>query len=145
MAASAAPPRLVVVSSQFPEPNETFIVREIGELRRRGFAVTVFSLRRATNVVDPEARALMPLVVYPPASARGLVAEALRTLVTMPGAALRAIAVGLRDVLAALRTPVLAAKQALLVPLALAYGARLPREPYRLHAQFANVPTAVAR
>jgi glycosyltransferase involved in cell wall biosynthesis len=133
------------VSSQFPEPNETFVVREVGELRRRGFAVTVFSLRPPANILDPEARALMPLVVYPPGTPWRVLAEAWRTVRAAPGAALRTLAVGIRDTLAALPSPTLAAKQALMVPLALAYAGRLPAGGYRLHAQFANVPTAVAR
>jgi len=58
---------LVLVTGQFPEPNETFIVREVGELARRGFDVTVFSLVPPPAVIpDPEARALVPLAVYPP-------------------------------------------------------------------------------
>src|SRR5207244_5473015 len=63
-------PALVMVCSQFPEPNETFIVREVAELRRRGFAVTVLSLRPPPpRILDPEARALLPHVVYPPGRA----------------------------------------------------------------------------
>jgi glycosyltransferase involved in cell wall biosynthesis len=145
MPPDGASPTLVMVSSQFPEPNETFVVREVGELRRRGFSVLVFSLRPPANLLDPEARALMPLVVYPPATPWQVIAEAWRTVRTAPRAALRAVAVGLRDVLAALPSPGLAAKQALLIPLALADAGHLPAGGYRLHAQFANVPTAVAR
>ena len=141
-----APPALVIVISQFPDPNETFIVREITELRRRGLAVTILSLRPPPpRILDPEARALLPLVVYPPRRAWSVLGEAWRTIRKAPRAALRAIAVGLADVAAALPTPVLAAKQAVLLPLALAYGGRLPAGRCRLHAQFANVPTAVVR
>jgi colanic acid/amylovoran biosynthesis glycosyltransferase len=139
-------PALVMVISQFPDPNETFIVREVTELRRRGFAVTILSLRPPPpRVLDPEARALLPLVVYPPGGAWRVLREAWRTLRKAPRAALRAIAVGVADIAAALPTPLLAAKQALLLPLALAYGGRLPVGRCRLHAQFANVPTAVVR
>jgi len=68
--------RLLVVTSQFPEPNETFIVREMGELTRRGFALTILSLRPPPPVIyDPEARALLPLVVYPPPRMRSIFAE----------------------------------------------------------------------
>lgn len=138
-------PGLAVVVSQFPEPNETFIVREIGELRRRGFAVTVFSLKPAPAAVpDPEARALQPVTVYPPRAA-ALVAEALRTCVRAPAAALRAIGRGLGDALRALPSPILAAKQLAVLPLALAYAGRLPAGRLRLHAHFASVPTAAVR
>src|SRR5262245_9457359 len=117
MPRDGASAHLVVVSSQFPEPNETFIVREVGELRRRGFGLTVFSLRPAARILDPEARALMALVVYPPATPWRVLADAWRTVRTAPRAALRTLRVGLRDVLAALRSPVLAAKQAAMLPL----------------------------
>lgn len=137
--------RLVVVVSQFPEPNETFIVREIGELVRSGFDVTVLSLKAAPEVVnDPEARALLPITVYPP-TRRGIAGAAARTLLRAPIASARAIGRGLADVLRALPTPLLAAKQAAVLPLALAYGGRLPEAPLRLHAHFASVPTAAVR
>jgi colanic acid/amylovoran biosynthesis glycosyltransferase len=143
---AAVHPRLVVVTSQFPEPNETFIVREVGELHRRGFAVTVLSLRPPPRVVhDPEARALLHLVVYPPARVGAILAGAVRTLARDPRGAARAVARGLADVVRALRTPALAAKQAAMLPLALAYAAHLPAAPCRLHAHFASVPTAVVR
>ena len=61
------PRRLVVFTSQFPEPNETFIVREVAELARDGFAITVLSLRPPPAVINPpEARELLHLVWYPP-------------------------------------------------------------------------------
>ncbi|HLK10103.1 MAG TPA: glycosyltransferase [Candidatus Binatia bacterium] len=144
--ASAAGRALVVVVSQFPEPNETFIVREIGELRRLGFRVTILSLRPPPAAVpDPEARALLPLTVYPPKRLAAVLAGAWATLRRRPRAALRALARGLADALAALPTPLLAAKQLAVLPLALAYGGRLPEGPARLHAHFATVPTAAVR
>ena len=80
---------LVFVTSQFPEPNETFIVREIAELARMGFAITVLSLRPPPAVINPpEARALLPLVVYPPASHAKVLLEALRAFGRGPRAAL---------------------------------------------------------
>jgi glycosyltransferase involved in cell wall biosynthesis len=138
--------RLVVVVSQFPEPNETFIVREIGELARRGFDVTVLSLKPPPATVhDPEARALLPLTVYPPAGVAAVLADAWRTVRREPRAAFRALARAARDVAAALPTPALAAKQAAVLPLVLAYGGRLPAGAARLHAHFASVPTAAVR
>lgn len=71
--------------------------------------------------------------------------EAARTVLRAPLASLRLLARGLADVVLALRTPLLAAKQAAIVPLTLAYAGRLPASPERLHAHFASVPTASAR
>lgn len=138
--------RLVVVVSQFPEPNETFIVREIGELVRSGFEVTVLSLKAAPSVVnDPEARALLPITVYPPARTVSILAAAARTVLRAPTASVRALGRGLADVVRALPTPLLAAKQVAVLPLALAYAGRLPEGALRLHAHFASVPTAAVR
>ena len=102
---------LVVVTSQFPEPNETFVVREIAELTRMGFAITVLSLRPPPALINPpEARGLLHLVSYPPPHV-GVVRGALATLVRHPGASVRLIGRALADALAALGTPLLAAKQ----------------------------------
>ncbi len=151
MSASPAPVRqpspgaLTIVTGQFPEPNETFIVREIGELVRRGVAVTIFSLVPPPAVIpDPEARALVPRAIYPPGGATAVLRDAAHTIRREPRRSLRAIIRGLRDVAAALPTPVLAAKQLALLPLALAYAGRLPADG-RLHAHFASLPTAVVR
>ena len=144
-ASAAGPGALVLVTGQFPEPNETFIVREVGELVRRGFEVTVFSLVRPPRVIlDADARALVRLAVYPPRVRRVLL-EAGRTMWEAPGPTLRALGRGLRDVVAALRTPRLALTQLAVLPLALAYARRLPTVPCRLHAHFASLPTAVVR
>ena len=41
--------RLAILTSQYPAASHTFIRREIAELRRRGFRVDVFSIRRADD------------------------------------------------------------------------------------------------
>jgi len=144
-ASAAGPGALVLVTGQFPEPNETFIVREVGELVRRGFDVTIFSLVPPPRVIlDADARALVRLAVYPPSFPRVL-REAWRTVRGAPGPALRALGRALGDTLAALRTPRLAVTQLAVLPLALAYARRLPAAPCRLHAHFASLPTAVVR
>lgn len=137
--------QLVVVVSQFPEPNETFIVREIAELRRRGFGIIVLSLKsRPRTINDPEARDLLPITVYPPGPL-GILREALRTALRAPLRTVRAIARGVTDAIAAVRSPALMAKQLGVLPLVLAYARRLPPTTARLHAHFATVPTAAVR
>lgn len=54
--------------SMFPCWSETFILREMLELRRRGVELTVFSLKRCSEkLVQPEAAGLVEqgTVVYP--------------------------------------------------------------------------------
>jgi hypothetical protein len=96
-------------------------------------------------VYDAEARRLLHLVVYPPARIGTVAAEAWRAVRREPRAALRALGRGLADMAAALPTPVLAVKQAAMLPLALAYARHLPAGGCRLHAHFASLPTAVVR
>jgi colanic acid/amylovoran biosynthesis glycosyltransferase len=139
------PGTLVVVASQFPEPNETFVVRELNELRRQRFDLRIFSLRPPPHAMPPEAEPLLPAVIYPPRGVLALVADVLAFVAHEPLAACRGIVRGLLDAAAALPTPILAAKQLALLPLALAYARRLPTGPCRLHAHFANVPTGMVR
>lgn len=137
--------KLIVVVSQFPEPNETFIVREIAELRRRGFEILVLSLKRRPETInDPEAQELLPLTRYP-AGMGSVLRDALRTLARAPGSAARAIGRALADCVAAAPTPALMVKQLAVLPIVLAYAGRLPRSRARLHAHFASVPTAAVR
>ena len=70
------PPRYQVayVLSRFPSLSETFILREIVALRRRGIGVLVFSLRTPNDaVMHDEARSLSSDTIYP-GSAAGLMA-----------------------------------------------------------------------
>ena len=58
--------RLAYVVSLFPKLSETFILREILELRNRGHDVTILSLKRdAEPLMHDEARLLLPQTVYP--------------------------------------------------------------------------------
>ncbi len=58
--------RIAYVVSLFPKLSETFILREIVELRRRGHEITIVSLkRRREAVAHAEAEALRPATFYP--------------------------------------------------------------------------------
>jgi glycosyltransferase involved in cell wall biosynthesis len=60
--------RVAYILSEFPSVSETFILREILELRRQGVGVQVFALRRGRmDVVHAEVAALLPEVDYRPA------------------------------------------------------------------------------
>ena len=136
---------LVVVTSLFPEPNETFIVRELGVLCRRGFALTVLSLRpRPAMVADPEARALLSHVAYPDGAVRVLVAAG-GTAVRHPVRTVRLLGRALVDATRAARSPSLAAKQLAIVPIVLGFVRQITADVSRIHAHFASVPTAAAR
>ena len=58
-------PRYALIISQFPETHETFVLREVLELRRRGHDVTIFSLKPCRDaIIHPEARPLMEETFY---------------------------------------------------------------------------------
>ena len=59
--------RLAYLLSQFPELHETFILRELAGLRRRGVAVTVYSLKTCRDdIIHPEVEDLGAIVVTCP-------------------------------------------------------------------------------
>ena len=59
--------RVLYVVSLFPCWSETFIVREIHELIRRGVDVRILSLRHPSEeLVQTDAKALLGRVIYPP-------------------------------------------------------------------------------
>ena len=66
--AGSRPIRLVYVLGTFPSVSETFILREITELRRRGMVMLVCALRRPpTDVVHQEAVKWLRTTCYRPA------------------------------------------------------------------------------
>ncbi len=84
-AASGDGERVLYVVSSFPCWSETFIVREIYALLRRGVNVRIVSLRHMTKAfVQSDARLLLNRVLYPQPWHRNL-ARAIHRLRTQPG------------------------------------------------------------
>jgi biofilm PGA synthesis N-glycosyltransferase PgaC len=88
---SQRPVRIAYIASQFPAPSETFVYREVRELRRRGWLVTAVSLRpTTTRPMELEDLRLDRLEVYGPAKTKTLkcflvelASQNLRTLRTL--------------------------------------------------------------
>ena len=81
--------RIVYVVSLFPCWSETFIVREIAQLLRRGVDVAIVSLKPASEtLVQPDAAALASRAHYPLGGMRGLF-SAIGAIVRRPFASLR--------------------------------------------------------
>lgn len=59
-------PGLAYIVSRFPDYTETFIAREMVEICRRGWDLTIFSLQKIRNqkIIQPEAKRLFPRVTY---------------------------------------------------------------------------------
>jgi colanic acid/amylovoran biosynthesis glycosyltransferase len=84
--------RILYVVSLFPCWSETFIVREIDELVRRGVDVRILSLRHPSEkLVQTDAQALLGRVSYPPKGG-ALLWRALREVLSAPLTSLRELA-----------------------------------------------------
>ena len=136
--------KLAYVLGEFPSLSETFILREILELRRRGFEISLFALNRpAVGVVHAEAAPLLEAVRYRPAvlSATSLAAmwhfgfRHPRRLVRAIGQTVAATASHPRMMLHCLRNVPTAA---FFARNALSFGAA------HVHAHFASMPADVA-
>jgi glycosyltransferase involved in cell wall biosynthesis len=141
-AAQPGGPRVLYVVSLFPCWSETFIVREIQALLRRGADVRVVSLRPASErLVQSDARALLPRVLYPPRGARG-VASALGALAAAPSEPLR---LAIRACAGMWRRPLRLAKTLVTLWRSLALADTLADlAPAHVHAHWATYPSTSA-
>lgn len=136
--------KLAYVLSQFPEMHETFILREIVEMRKRGFDITVYSLKPCKDeIIHPEAEALLPHTVYAPFFASLRVWKAvgfwlLRRPVRFFTTFFRHVGMHLSDPQAAFKVLVLGPK--------LMYYAYLMRKEHarHIHAHWATIPASAA-
>jgi colanic acid/amylovoran biosynthesis glycosyltransferase len=143
-ASLSAPIRLAYVIVQFPRLSETFILREIVGLRRRGMAITIFSLLACRDaIVDPEAAPLQRDTVYCPLVLSGQVIRAhLHFLARRPvryfSTLFYVVSRNLRSLHFLLRTLATFPRSV--------YFARLMREQgiTHIHAHWATMPTVSA-
>lgn len=78
-------PRVAYVVSRFPKLTETFVLYELLELERQGFAVELFPLlRERESVVQPEAEPLVARAHYLPFLSPAILAANLRTFLRAP-------------------------------------------------------------
>lgn len=136
--------RVAYVVVMFPCYSETFVLREIRELARRGAEVTILSLRGfSEKIMDEDARPLLSRAIYSPyLFSRPLLRANLGFLFSRPRAYLGAMAFLLARLW---RSPVELAKTAALFPKT-AFFARLlrDRQVRHVHAHFANYPATAA-
>lgn len=136
------PERVLYVVSLFPALSETFVVREIEALIKRGVDVRILSLKPPLEeMVQPQAAALLDRALHPAPSSRTLVA-ALGVVFRRPGLTLKFLGTMVRELW---RQPRTLAKS--LVALFRAMGrVNEIREfnPQLLHAPWATFPSTVA-
>ena len=134
--------RIVYIVDRFPSLSETFVLRELQELRRRGDEVSIFSRRRPDpgHPVHDGTDRLLPETTYLPRGAVGalkLAVDAGVALVTSPRRAWPALFWSLR---ARLRE-----RGALRAFVEAAYVCRrLPPRVDHLHAHFAHASASLA-
>jgi glycosyltransferase involved in cell wall biosynthesis len=127
----------------FPKLSESFVLREVRELRRRGQDVTVYSLfpadaREPAPAEAEEVRDAVRVLVPGPRALVRAAGAVVCAIATRPGVAARAIAWSMTWSLRE-RNP----RPLLAFPVAALLARALPG-PVHLHAHFANTPATVA-
>ena len=134
--------RLVYVLGSFPSLSETFILREILELERRGLRISILSLEPGEAVVHADALGLAERTVYRPSplSLRSLLAG-LVTLILRPFGTIGATLYAVKCILGAPN----AAEEIIRSMAAAAFFACALRgtKPRHVHAHFASMPATV--
>jgi colanic acid/amylovoran biosynthesis glycosyltransferase len=136
------PLRAVYVVSLFPCWSETFIVREVMALLRRGVDVRIVSLKRPfETLVQPDAASLLARVLYPPTGGQGIT-TVVRQVLRDPGLQVRLLARLCRGLAAA---PLVLGKTLVTWWRTLAILPRIAEQrPDVLHAHWASYPSTAA-
>ncbi|MCX7011196.1 MAG: glycosyltransferase [Candidatus Sumerlaeota bacterium] len=140
----AKPARVAYIASQYPTLRETFVIREILELERRGVEVTAYSLKRPMVGLrhDDLRGARAPVYYSPHCLCGGLILDNLRTLAESPR---RYVGFAVKQAWTFRRHPGQALKALLLFPKMVHYARRMKRLGIeRAVACWANFPTTTA-
>lgn len=131
------------IVSRFPKLSETFILREIVELRRQGRPVELFPLLHHREPVQQrEVAAIEPHVRYTPFLSLPIVAANLRALLTRPVRYLGALAATVRT---SWRSPEVLVKSLVYFPKSVFLARELERrQVVHVHAHFATYPALAA-
>jgi len=132
--------KIGVMLSMFPEPHETFILRELAELERQGVEIEICSLQRPRDpITHADARRLAARTHYGGLAGWPALAALARACLRHP---LRLLAMITRLAAAGWREPGELAKSRAVVPLALHFGAALRARGIRhIHGHWRNIPT----
>jgi len=127
----------------FPVLSETFILREIVELRRRGVDLRIFAIRRPdTSVVHPDAEAQEPWVLRVPYLSARVLGTNLSTFLRGPRRYLGALGELVRH---NRKAPRALAKALLLFPKSVVFAAEAQRLGVEhVHALYSGVPASAA-
>lgn len=137
--------RIAYITSRFPVLTETFIIREIEELRRKGIAVEVFSLksRPSKGTLHGNARALIETTHYYPYFLSLAVWRAVfYYLFTEPA---QCLGIMTKIIKTHILKPLLLLKTIAVIPKSFAIARALKKMGVtRVHAHWATIPTTAA-
>jgi glycosyltransferase involved in cell wall biosynthesis len=136
--------RVAYIVVMFPCYSETFVLREIRELMRRGVEVTVISLRGfSERIMDEDARSVLPHTWYSPyLFSLGLLRSTIYYMVKRPGAYAGIIGLLLAELYS---NPRELLKNAALLPKSVYFARRCTQGKIQhIHAHFANYPATAA-
>ncbi len=135
--------RVAYVLAEFPSVTETFILREMLALERRGFVIIPLALRKPVGeVIHEGARAFAQRTIYAPRplSVRAAIVQLL-ALLQYPGGYFSALRFA---VMRSLRQPQETREMFGSLWRAGYFAVRLGRRVRHIHAHFGNVPTTIA-
>ncbi|HKW13492.1 MAG TPA: glycosyltransferase [Candidatus Krumholzibacteria bacterium] len=139
-------PRIAYVASEFPRLTETFVLREVGEMERRGIAVSLFSIRpRPTRTLHADAKPYLEKTHYAPWFGVAHMAAFFSLLIRKPAGVMRGIGFLLRDSIAHARYPAVILKTFLATAKLFLFTKQMEDDGVvHVHGHFANIPTTQA-
>jgi glycosyltransferase involved in cell wall biosynthesis len=139
-------PRIAYVASEFPRLTETFILREVGEMERRGIAVSLFSIRpRPTGTLHADAKPYLEKTHYAPWFGAAHIAAFFSLCARRPAGVMRGIGFLVRDAIAHARYPSVNLKTFLATGKLFLFTKQMEDEGVvHVHGHFANIPTTQA-
>ena len=136
--------KLTYIISRFPTLTETFIIREIEEVKRKGVEVEIFSLqnRKSNEAIHEGIEELIRHTYYLPYLLSPFILKPLIFYFTSKTSnTIRALWKIIRT---HIDNPVLLLKTMVMFPKALAIAYRLRGQNTKIHAHWATIPTTVA-
>jgi glycosyltransferase involved in cell wall biosynthesis len=146
MNASPSRRRIAYVASQFPKLTETFILREVMEMERRGLVVSLYSVRpRPRGKLHAAALPYLERTHYAPWLGLAHVGAFFSLLFRRPAGVARGVAFLLKDCLAHARYPAVIVKTIVCTPKFFLFAREMDRDGVaHVHGHFANYPTTLA-
>ncbi len=138
--------RIAYVASQFPKLTETFILREVMQMERRGFVVSLYSIRpRPTTKMHAAALPYLERTHYEPWVGFAHLAATMSLSLRRPVGVMRGLLFVWHDCVLHARYPMNIVKNLFALPKMFLFTRQMEREQVaHIHGHFANIPTTTA-